>query len=292
MEWVETTGKTIEEAISAALDQLGVDETEVEYEVLDEPKAGLFGRVRGEARVRARVKPTTPRAKDDRRRKPAKAGAPEAVATAPTAKVSKAVAKSAAKTTTPAVDSPTEAPAKKSASRSRAASPAASSNGVEQDRGPREAVALDDVASSATSFLAGFFAAADLDVEITTRRIDDETLEVRVDGQGLGVLVGPKGATLLALQELVRTHVHHSTGGRSGRLMLDVAGYREKRRAALIAFTQQVAQAVIESGERRAMEPMTAVDRKVIHDAVHDIDGVASISEGEDPDRRVVLIPA
>lgn len=291
MEWVETTGKTIEDAISAALDQLGVDETEVEYEVLDEPKAGLFGRVRGEARVRARVKPTTPRAKDDRRRKPAKAAPAEAVASAPEAKVSKAAAKSSTKTVAEPTDSPAEAPAKKPAPR-RTAAPAASAKAPEQDRTPREAVALDDVASSATSFLAGFFAAADLEVDITTRRIDDETLEVRVDGQGLGVLVGPKGATLLALQELVRTHVHHSTGGRSGRLMLDVAGYREKRRAALISFTQQVAQAVIESGERRAMEPMTAVDRKVIHDAVHDIDGVASISEGEDPDRRVVLIPA
>ncbi|HET7523029.1 MAG TPA: Jag N-terminal domain-containing protein, partial [Acidimicrobiales bacterium] len=67
MEWVETTGKTLEEAREAALDQLGVDEIDAEFEVLEQPKAGLFGRVRGEARVRARVKPTAPRAKEDRR---------------------------------------------------------------------------------------------------------------------------------------------------------------------------------------------------------------------------------
>src|SRR2546423_9651233 len=67
MEWVETTGKTVEEAKDAALDQLGVAEDDAEFEVVEEPKLGLFGRVRNEARVRARVRPTAPRPKDDRR---------------------------------------------------------------------------------------------------------------------------------------------------------------------------------------------------------------------------------
>src|SRR5438270_7831562 len=67
MEWVVTTGKSVEDAKDAALDQLGVAEDDAEFEVLDEPKLGLFGRVRSEARVRARVRPTAPRPKDDRR---------------------------------------------------------------------------------------------------------------------------------------------------------------------------------------------------------------------------------
>src|SRR5687767_5377461 len=67
MEWVETTGRTVEEAKDAALDQLGVDEQDAEFEVLEEPRTGLFGRTRGEARVRARVRPTQPRPKVDRR---------------------------------------------------------------------------------------------------------------------------------------------------------------------------------------------------------------------------------
>ena len=67
MEWVETTGKTVEEAKDAALDQLGVDEQDAEFEVVEEPKTGLFGRTRGEARVRARVRPTQPRPKVERR---------------------------------------------------------------------------------------------------------------------------------------------------------------------------------------------------------------------------------
>ena len=67
MEWVETTGKTVEDAKEAALDQLGVHEDDAEIEVIEEPRAGLFGRMRGEARVRARVRPTRPRAKTERR---------------------------------------------------------------------------------------------------------------------------------------------------------------------------------------------------------------------------------
>ena len=67
MEWVETTGNTLEEAKEAALDQLGVAEDDAEFEIVDEPKAGLFGRTRGEARVRARVRPATPRGKTERR---------------------------------------------------------------------------------------------------------------------------------------------------------------------------------------------------------------------------------
>src|SRR5690349_2532303 len=84
MQWVEVTGRTVEEAKEAALDQLGVDEADAEFEVLEEPRSGLFGRVRSEARVRARVRPTTPRAKEDRRggrRKPRAASSSEEATT-------------------------------------------------------------------------------------------------------------------------------------------------------------------------------------------------------------------
>ena len=74
MEWVETTGNTLEEAKEAALDQLGVAEDDAEFEVVDEPKAGLFGRTRGEARVRARVRPATPRGNQERRPRKEKGG--------------------------------------------------------------------------------------------------------------------------------------------------------------------------------------------------------------------------
>ena len=132
----------------------------------------------------------------------------------------------------------------------------------------------------------GLTAAVDAEV------VEDD-IELRIDGEGssLGVLVGPKGATLQALEELVRAVVQHAAGGQSARLHLDVAGYRERRREALAGFVTQIAGEVLEAGTERALEPMNAADRKVVHDTVADLDGVATSSVGEDPRRRVVISP-
>ena len=75
------------------------------------------------------------------------------------------------------------------------------------------------------------------------------------------------------------------------RLRVDVGGYRERRREALAKFATKVAAQVVDSGEPASLEPMSAADRKVVHDAVNDIDGVQTSSEGEDPRRRVVISP-
>lgn len=122
--------------------------------------------------------------------------------------------------------------------------------------------------------------------------IDGDDVTVHIDGEGLGALVGPRGATIQALEEVVRAVVHHHAGGHSAWVHVDVAGYRERRRLALAEFARQVAAEVRETGEERAMEPMTAADRKVVHDVIADIDGVETTSEGEDPRRRVVVLPA
>ncbi len=110
-----------------------------------------------------------------------------------------------------------------------------------------------------------------------------------VEGQELGVLVGPGGATLAALQELARTFVQKRTGGQSSRIIVDVAGYRAKRTAALQRFAQQIAEEVIASGSDRALEPMSAADRKVVHDTINEIDGLSTRSEGEEPRRYIVI---
>ncbi len=302
MEWVETRAKSVAEAIELALDQLGVDETELEYEVVEEPKAGLFGRVRGEAAIRARVKPT--QRSTEKKGRGAKAATPAKEASA---RPEKAVSKTAT-VKTKAVDNPESNPKRRPAASAQAKAAVAAVAVAEEkprparpsrrapasgaaERNGDDSVDLSAVAASGIRFLEGFLEAANLEANVSSRTIDEQTLELEVTGPSLGVLVGPKGQTLLALQELVRTYVHHDTGGRSGRLMLDVAGYRQKRRVALEAFTRQVVETVISSGERRALEPMNAVDRKVVHDTANDIAGVRSISEGEDPDRYVVLLP-
>ena len=117
----------------------------------------------------------------------------------------------------------------------------------------------------------------------------DDDIEMRIDGDNLGVLVGPKGATLHALEEIVRAVVQHAAGGHSARLHLDVAGYRQQRREALAAFVTKIADEVRETGVDRALEPMTPPDRKVVHDTVTELEGVSTSSEGEEPRRRVVI---
>ena len=155
-----------------------------------------------------------------------------------------------------------------------------------------EDVPMEQQAEVARGFLAGLVETFGAEASVEVRPIDEDTVELAIVGDDLGLLIGPKGQTLGAVQELARTVVQRKTGGRNGRLVVDVGGYREARRAALERFTHQVADEVKASGRARGLEPMSPADRKVVHDTVNDIDGVATTSEGEEPRRRVVILPA
>jgi spoIIIJ-associated protein len=270
VEWVETTGRTVEEAKDAALDQLGVDEQDAEFEVLEEAKSGLFGRLRQEARVRARVRPTTPRPKVDRRDRRRKASSD----TAPAADEAPAP----------------KAPAKKRATKAAKAPAKQAAKQTTTGAAPMEDLDLDAQAANVRSFLEGLVDAFDLQGDVVVDIVDDDTLEARVDGADLGLLIGPKGQTLQSVQELTRA-VLQKDGPGGPRLRLDVGGYRERRREALERFTKGIAEQVLASGEATSLEPMGAADRKVVHDTVNDIEGVRTISEGEEPRRRVVILP-
>jgi spoIIIJ-associated protein len=152
-------------------------------------------------------------------------------------------------------------------------------------------VPIEEQAAAAERFTQGLVDAFDLGAQAKSL-IDDDVVIVDVTGENLGLLVGPKGATLQAIEELVRTVVQRQTDGHGVRINVDVAGYRAKRREALEAFTRGIAEKVLESGRPQALEPMSALDRKVVHDAAAEIDGVATESQGEEPRRRVVLTPA
>ncbi|MEU1984709.1 protein jag [Nocardia sp. NPDC019395] len=124
----------------------------------------------------------------------------------------------------------------------------------------------------------------DLDVE-------GDRAVVSIDGgDDLSKLVGHSGEVLDALQELTRLAVQQATGVRS-RLMLDVAGWRAKRREDLSALGAAAAERVLQTGAPEQLAPMTPFERKIVHDAVAAIDGVGSESEGVEPNRRVVVIP-
>jgi spoIIIJ-associated protein len=141
-------------------------------------------------------------------------------------------------------------------------------------------------------FLLDLLDAFDMDGTVAATPTDDGAVELAVTGTDLGLLIGPKGQTLQAVQELSRSVLQRTKPGEThARIRVDVAGYREKRREALARFVQDVAQQVKDSGVQKALEPMSPPDRKVVHDTVNEIDGVSTISEGEDARRRVVILP-
>jgi len=126
----------------------------------------------------------------------------------------------------------------------------------------------------------------DIDLDVESGRAI-----VSIDGgEDLDKLVGPRGNVLEALQELTRLAVQQETGIRS-RLMLDIAGWRADRREELSELGRTTAERVAETGEPARLKPMTPFERKVVHDGVAEVTGVTSESEGEEPRRRVVVIP-
>ena len=301
MEWVETTGKTVEEAKEAALDQLGVHEDDAEVEVLESPRVGLFGRMRGEARVRARVRPTRPRPKterrDRRRRRPEGSPRPEG-----SSDKGEASAAAGASDGGGGQGSPRRRSRRGRGGGGGQKSGRPAGGGARAQTGEEGSTMVEANGNDATveeqsaimrSFLEGLVGAFDLEATFAEDRVDDETIELKVEGDNLGLLIGPKGQTLQAVQELARTVVQRqATGTHHGRVRIDIGGYRERRREALERFATQVAQDVLASGSAKALEPMHPADRKVVHDTVNDIDGVVTTSEGEEPRRRVVIMPA
>ena len=158
------------------------------------------------------------------------------------------------------------------------------------DREPSP-VSPEEVGAAAVTFMDGLVDAFGA-TGSSELQVDGIELEVHVQGEELGLLVGPGGRTLNAIQDLVRVSAQRRLGDHETRLRVDVAGYRARRNDALGRFAADVAASVRESGSPRALEPMTSADRKVIHDALNELDGVSSRSEGDDPNRRIVVVPA
>ncbi len=153
-------------------------------------------------------------------------------------------------------------------------------------------IPLEEQGEAGKTFLAGLLRAYGFESSVASRLVDEDTVEVSAQGEDLGVLIGPKGTTLAALQEVTRTAVQRQFPARTDRILVDVAGYRQRRAEALQRFAEKVAEDVVSSGEERALEPMSAADRKVVHDRVNELEGVATRSEGEEPSRYVVIARA
>lgn len=289
MEWVETTGRTVEEAKELALDQLGVDSGDAEFDVIEEPKVGLFGRTRGMARVRARVLPKSPRAKVERRRR-TKKGEGRGDAPASEAKAAPSEESASSGGGRPKGD---RAGAARSDSGGERRQKEQRGNGERSSgrasREPREAMDMTEQTKVLTTFLEDLARSFGLDATAVAT-VEDDDLTVNLTGEGLGLLVGPRLATLDAVQEIARnTLQRHADGREYARVVVDVQGIRQRRREALSEFVADAAAQVLSDDVTVVFEVMSSADRKLVHDVSTDIDGVVSASEGEDPRRRVVL---
>ena len=316
MEWLEVTGKTIAQAEEVALDRLGVDRSEAEFAVVDEPRSALMGLRRTEARIRARVRPVLPREKQNRnrrnagsrdrkrKRKPERGSVKDGGGRGgqrggqnQNRNQSQNRSSQSRGGQQPPRDQRSQKP--KSASKNNEGagrnrpSNAPKGQQARESKPMEDQMSLEEQSTLVVEFLDGLLDAFDLEAEVYAERVDEETMEMRVENaDGVGLLIGPKGNTLRSVEDLSRMLVQRKSDGNcEGRIRVDIGGYRERRRAALETFCEKIALEVRDTGTERPLEPMNAADRKVVHDVVSDIDGVGTVSEGQEPRRWVVIIP-
>ncbi len=265
MEWVEVRGRSVEVAVEAGLAELGLDSVELaDVEIIQEPERGFLGMGGRDAVVRLKSKP--PKRKRSRSRKRTKPAQSRSGQT-----------------------SGERQEEGKQGSRQKKSSPATKPK--PQQRPKKEVtVSREEQAEVISEFLGGLLDAFGLEGRVETE-VDDDTVYARLVGDQTEALVGPKGAIMQAIHELTRTVVQRKTH-EGVRLRLDIAGYAERRREALQIYAGRLAQQVLDDGQERMLEPMNPADRKVIHDAVQALDGVTSYSEGEEPQRSVVISPS
>jgi spoIIIJ-associated protein len=124
-----------------------------------------------------------------------------------------------------------------------------------------------------------------------TVRVEEDVILASIDGSETEALVGDKGSVMQSILELTRTVVQRKTQ-EGARIRVDIAGYGERRREALQIYARRLAEKVLDEGGEIMLEPMNPADRKVVHDAIAEIEGVRTFSEGEEPQRSVVIGPA
>lgn len=152
---------------------------------------------------------------------------------------------------------------------------------------PVTAETLELAREDALDFLEGVLDTMGLEGEVQVD-LEEDAIRASITGGDLGILIGRHGLTLNALQELLRAAIQHQARGRVS-VVLDVEGYRERRREAVERHALMVAHRVAETGGEVELDPMPAFERKVVHEAVSGVSGVSSFSEGEEPHRRVII---
>ena len=267
MSYIDVTGKTEDEAIRKALEQLHMDRDDVSVEILERAKSGFLGIGSSPARVRvtygqeepeAPAAPVQPEKKPEPRPQPRPQPKPEQP-----------------KTRKP---EPPKAPVKAPEPPKAAQAPAAA---------PEQSV-LDDNARRITEFLTGLLEHMDSPAQVQVTETEKGRYSVVMEGQKLGQLIGRRGETLDAIQQLTNYAVNSGREKRI-RVHVDAENYRAKREQSLESLARKVAAKVTRYRRSVTLEPMNAYERHVIHAALQDVPGVNTYSIGSEPNRRVVV---
>lgn len=257
MSYIDVTGKTEEEAIRKALQQLQMDRDDVSVEILERAKSGFLGIGSSPARVRVtygQQEPEAPAAPVQPEKKPEKKPEPK-----------------------PQQPKPQKAEAPKAAPKA-AEAPAA----------PVQESCQDDNTRRITEFLTGLLEHMDSPAQVQVTETEKGRYSVVLEGQKLGQLIGRRGETLDAIQQLTNYAVNSGREKRI-RVHVDAENYRAKREQSLESLARKVAGKVTKYRRSVTLEPMNAYERHVIHAALQDVPGVNTYSIGTEPNRRVVV---
>lgn len=256
MTFVEKTGKSVEEAVAAALQELNIAAEQAEVEVLQEAKKGFLGIGRKDAKVRVTVKE-------------AEAVVEEVVYTEETVTVAMPEVPQA------------EEPAEKEVIAEQTAEVAV--------REPKKYAVNDEAIAKAKEFLQKIFTA--MKIEVAMEKFinkNDGSVTFKLHGDDMGILIGKHGQTLDALQYLTNLVANKNSADRV-RVIIDVEDYRDRRVETLTRLANRLADKVKRTGERVALEPMNPHERKIIHMALQGDRRVTTLSEGDEPHRHVVI---
>ena len=272
IKFIDMTGKTEDEAIRRALEQLGLERDDVSVEILERAKSGFLGIGGSPATVRVSY--------DDGQPEPVK---PEPKSAAPKAEKKPVYCAEVLQKEVRAREKQ-EREVKRG---ERRAEPKA-------EKAPREPVVLgeeirDEKSEQIRTFLSGLLEHMDAKAEVKVYEVEKNRYKVILEGEKLGALIGRRGETLDAIQQLTNYSINRGGESKRARVQIDAENYREKREESLERLAQKVAGKVLKYRRSVTLEPMNAYERHVIHAALQDMSGVTTYSIGTEPNRRVVV---
>jgi spoIIIJ-associated protein len=280
--YVEVKAKTVELAVEAAMRELGVDSRDrLEIEVIQEPERGFLGFGGQDAIVKVTEKEPRPKRSRNRKRRGKGKGPNGEGGNAPAGSGKARTSQSAkgGRGDNGGNQRSSERPAK-----DESAKPGGNQKPKDDDRADLDTAGQEPLVAE---FLRGLLTAFGLEGSVESR-VEDDVIIANVVGEQTEALVGPRGSVMEAVHELTKTVLQRATQS-PARVRIDIAGYAERRRQALTIYAGDLIRQVKEEGGELMLEPMSASDRKVIHDAVAAVEGVRSYSEGEAPNRYVVI---